>query len=169
MGATGIGPAGTGGLQAMHRRTSRLLFIAVVAAVALGACGGGSSPSPVPTDEPATPAPTEAAAAVVLAVATDAAAGDFLTGRDGLALYIFTNDDGTTSTCYEACATAWPPLLAPVAAGEGVGGALGTTDRTDGTVQVTYNGAPLYYFQGDSAPGDVNGQGLNDVWFLAKP
>lgn len=156
----------------MHRPASRVFFVAVVAAVAavaLGACGGGSSPSPAPTTEPATPAPTEAAGAVDLAVATDAAAGDYLTGRDGLALYIFTNDEGSTSTCYEECATAWPPLLDPVTAGEGVGGELGTTDRTDGTVQVTYNGAPLYYFQGDSAPGDVNGQGLNDVWFLAKP
>lgn len=157
----------------MHRSTSRLLALAVVAAAAIGACGGDSAPSPVPTVEPATPAPTEAANAVVLAVATDVAAGDYLTGRDGLALYTFTSDDGPTSSCYEACATAWPPLLqapgAPVTAGEGVGGALGTTDRTDGTVQVTYNGTPLYYFGGDSAPGDTNGEGLNGVWFLAKP
>jgi len=153
----------------MHRVTSSRVVLAVVAAVALGACGGGSSPSPARTDEPVTPAPTEAAGAAVLAVATDAAAGEYLTGRDGLALYTFTNDEGSTSTCYEECATAWPPLLDPATAGEGVGGALGTTERTDGTVQVTYDGTPLYYFQGDTAAGDTNGEGLNDVWFLAKP
>ena len=153
----------------MQRATTRLAILAFVAAVAVAACGGGASPSPAATADPGTPVPTEAAGGVTLGVATDATAGDFLTGRDGLALYIFTQDEGSTSTCYEECATAWPPLLDPVAAGEGVGGALGTTDRTDGTVQVTYNGAPLYYFQGDAAAGEINGEGLNDVWFLAKP
>jgi predicted lipoprotein with Yx(FWY)xxD motif len=153
----------------MYRPPSAFIALVLVAAAAVAACGGGSSPSPAATAAPATPAPAEPAGEIALGVATDATAGDYLTGRDGLALYIFTNDDGATSTCYEACATAWPPLLAPVTAGEGVGGALGTTERTDGTVQVTYDGAPLYYFQGDAAPGDTNGEGLNDVWFLAKP
>jgi predicted lipoprotein with Yx(FWY)xxD motif len=155
--------------QAMQRAASRLVILAFVAAVAAAACGGGASPSPAAPADPGTPVPTEPAAGVSLGVATDPTAGDFLTGQDGLALYIFTNDTGSTSTCYEECATAWPPLLAPVTAGEGVGGALGTTDRTDGTAQVTYNGAPLYYFQGDAAAGDIKGEGLSDVWFLAKP
>ncbi len=157
----------------MQRAVSRLAILAFVAAVAVAACGGGASPSPAPTADPGTPAPTDAAGGVTLGIATDATAGEYLTGRDGLALYIFTNDDGSTSTCYAECATAWPPLLqadaAPVTAGEGVSGALGSTDRTDGTVQVTYGGAPLYYFQGDAAPGDTTGEGLNGVWFLAKP
>ena len=51
--------------------------------------------------------------------------------------------------------------------GEGLDESLvGTITRDDGTVQGTYNGWPLYYFSGDSAPGDVNGQGLNDVWWV---
>jgi predicted lipoprotein with Yx(FWY)xxD motif len=153
----------------MKPAASRLAIAAVAAAIAVAACGGAASPSPAATTDVATPGATEAPAGVTLASATDASAGDFLTGLDGLALYVFTQDDGSTSTCYEACATAWPPLLAPVTAGEGVTGALGTTDRTDGTVQVTYDGAPLYYFAGDTTAGQVNGEGFNDVWFLAKP
>jgi predicted lipoprotein with Yx(FWY)xxD motif len=50
-----------------------------------------------------------------------------------------------------------------------VGGSFGTTARTDGATQVTYNGAPLYYFAGDGKAGDTNGQGLNGVWFVAAP
>ena len=46
---------------------------------------------------------------------------------------------------------------------------LGTLTRDDGTVQVTYNGWPLYHFSGDTAPGDTNGQGLEGVWFLVSP
>jgi predicted lipoprotein with Yx(FWY)xxD motif len=56
------------------------------------------------------------------------------------------------------------------AAGEGVDAALlGTITRDDGAMQVTYNGWPLYYFADDTAPGDANGQGLGDVWFLVSP
>ena len=46
---------------------------------------------------------------------------------------------------------------------------LGTASRTDGSSQVTYNGWPLYYFAADSAPGDINGQGVNDVWWVVDP
>jgi predicted lipoprotein with Yx(FWY)xxD motif len=54
-------------------------------------------------------------------------------------------------------------------AGDGVGGALTTFERPDGTLQVAYDGAPLYYFGNDTGPGDTNGQGLGDVWFVAEP
>ena len=88
-----------------------------------------------------------------------------------MTLYVFKNDTAGTSVCNGECATNWPPLLVEaggsVTPGPGISGAIGTTTRDDGTTQVTYEGAPLYYFVGDTAAGDTNGHGLNDVWFVA--
>jgi predicted lipoprotein with Yx(FWY)xxD motif len=97
--------------------------------------------------------------------------GSFLVDDKGMTLYLFTKDTPNTSVCYDKCATAWPPLLttgAPVA-GQGVDASkLGTTTRTDGTVQVTYNGWPLYYYDKDKAPGDVVGQDVGGVWYVVS-
>ena len=88
----------------------------------------------------------------------------------GNTLYVFIPDDGGESTCYDGCADAWPPLEGAAQAGGSIDAALlGTSPRTDGSVQVTYNGWPLYYFANDAAPGDTNGQGLNDVWYVMDP
>lgn len=96
--------------------------------------------------------------------------GDILVDADGNTLYLFTPDSQGESTCYDQCATNWPPLIDEVTAGDGLDPALvGSTTRTDGSVQVTYNGWPLYYFAADTAPGDTNGQGINDVWFVVSP
>src|SRR5258708_24314703 len=74
-----------------------------------------------------------------------------LVGPDGRTLYILTKDDQGKSTCYAACAKLWPPLMvdgnAQPTAAEGIPGKLGTTTRTDGSRQLTYDGWPLYYFQ----------------------
>ena len=99
--------------------------------------------------------------------------GDFLVGANGMTLYQFTVDEEGVSNCYEQCAANWPPLLAqpgetPVS-GTGVTGELGVTERDDGTVQVMYDGAPLYYWVNDETPGDTSGQGVNDVWFVVAP
>jgi predicted lipoprotein with Yx(FWY)xxD motif len=75
------------------------------------------------------------------------------------------------SNCTEDCAEAWPPFTVAtdvdLTAGTGVTGELSTIEREDGAMQVTYNGAPLYFWQDDAAPGDTNGQGVGDVWFVA--
>lgn len=93
--------------------------------------------------------------------------GDILVDDAGMVLYLFTPDNQGASTCYDQCETNWPPLVGEVAAGDGVdGGMLGTTERDDGSTQVTYNGWPLYYFANDAAAGDTNGQGVNDVWYV---
>ncbi len=98
--------------------------------------------------------------------------GAFLVDAEGMTLYIFLNDEPGKSNCYDACAQNWPPLLsdgAPIA-GEGVDAALlGTAERSDGGVQVTYNGWPLYYFAADTAAGDTNGQGIKNVWYVISP
>jgi predicted lipoprotein with Yx(FWY)xxD motif len=96
--------------------------------------------------------------------------GEMLVDADGNSLYLFIPDAQGDSTCYDDCEANWPPLTDGAEAGAEVDAALiGSTTRTDGSEQVTYNGWPLYYFAGDAAPGDTNGQGLNDVWFLVSP
>ena len=101
-----------------------------------------------------------------------AALGKFLTDEQGFTLYVFMNDPRNTSTCEAECAQRWPPFLTagkPLA-GPGVNAALlGTIRRKDGTTQVTYNGHPLYYFSGDAKPGDTNGQGFNNLWYVIGP
>jgi predicted lipoprotein with Yx(FWY)xxD motif len=123
--------------------------------------------------ESAEPSASEAAAGGVELTVSETSAGSALAGEDGMTLYIFDNDSGGESSCYDTCATNWPPLLveegAEPAAGEGVTGDIGVTARTDGTVQVTYNDMPLYYFANDSAPGDATGDGVGDVWHIAIP
>lgn len=94
-----------------------------------------------------------------------AGSGPILTGANGLTLYTHTGDSATVSTCTGGCATAWPPLTAAIGghptAASGVTGTLGTLARPDGSIQVTYNGKPLYFWMNDAKPGDVTGDGVN--------
>jgi predicted lipoprotein with Yx(FWY)xxD motif len=123
--------------------------------------GSAAAESPAATSE----APIEAASTVQLAE-TDL--GEVLVDEDGLTLYLFEQDEGDASTCYDDCAATWPPLLAEEpTAGEGLDASLlGTTERDGGEVQVTFDGHPLYLFASDAAPGDVEGQGVGDIWFV---
>jgi predicted lipoprotein with Yx(FWY)xxD motif len=97
--------------------------------------------------------------------------GEFLTDAEGMTLYLFTNDEPGVSNCSDDCLANWPAFSAeePLTLPEGVPGTLGTITRDDGTTQVTYNDWPLYYWVGDEAPGDTNGQGVGDVWFVVPP
>jgi predicted lipoprotein with Yx(FWY)xxD motif len=145
------------------------------ALLVVGCAAPGGSPSPsaaVPEPTVAAESPSAAASAAV-SLATDPTLGDILVGEGGKTLYIFTQDAGGTSVCTGDCAAAWPPLVlgdgeTPVA-GEGVTGALATIARDDGAVQVTYAGAPLYYYAADAKAGDVLGHNVNGVWFVATP
>ena len=134
---------------------------------ACGASGGSPSPSTEASSEPA------AGEAYEVDVATDATLGAILVGEDGMTLYTFKKDGGGKSACNGDCAAKWPPFVLEedetVTPGDGVTGTLASIVRDDGTKQVTYDGAPLYYFASDTAAGDVKGQGLNDVWFVATP
>ena len=97
--------------------------------------------------------------------------GTFLTDTRGMTLYMYTKDDVGISNCYQGCAAAWPPLMAqsdPVLPAD-LPGAIGTTTRTDGGLQVTYNGMPLYYWAQDQQPGDTTGQNVGGVWFVVNP
>jgi predicted lipoprotein with Yx(FWY)xxD motif len=118
---------------------------------------------------------SESAAAMteVEITVAETAAGTTLVGPDGLTLYIFTNDTEGVSNCSGDCAGNWPPLVVAddeeLVAGDGVTGELDTIERDDGSMQVTYDGLPLYYFAGDAAAGDSNGEGVGGVWFIASP
>ena len=97
--------------------------------------------------------------------------GKFFTDSKGMTLYTFKKDSPGKSACAGPCVEKWPLYFREkVAVPEGVpAGDFGAITREDGKRQTTYKGWPLYYFAGDKAPGDVLGQGLGNVWFVANP
>lgn len=149
---------------------SKIVAFAIAAVALLAACGGSSSPAAA-----ASPSPSPAATGKNIAVATNAKFGQILVDEKGLTLYLFVADTGTASTCYTTCATIWPPVLttgAPQAGAGAQASLLGTITRTDGKVEATYAGHPLYYFVQDKASGDVTGQGINGfggLWWVLSP
>ncbi len=140
---------------------------------AVGKYGSSKSNSSPTAAMPATMVPPNTPTGpATVNVTANSKYGSILTDAKGMTLYLFTKDTSTTSTCTDGCATIWPALLTSgsPAAGTGVDGTkLGTTTRPDGTVQVTYNGHPLYYFAQDKASGDANGQGIKSVWYVVSP
>jgi predicted lipoprotein with Yx(FWY)xxD motif len=158
--------------------------LSLLLAACAGASPSASAPASVTSSQPASQpaaqstAPSEAAtssegaSAYQLTVA-QTSAGSSLAGENGMTLYTKADDTTTSSTCSGSCATTWPPFTIDtgeqVSAGTGVSGTIGTITRDDGSLQVTYNGHPLYYFSGDTAAGDSNGQGLGGIWYIANP
>jgi predicted lipoprotein with Yx(FWY)xxD motif len=143
--------------------TSRVFTLLAGAVLVVAACtssGAAATPSAAATQ---TGGAAASAAAAVVSAATSSNFGMVLTGPNGRTLYTHAGDSATSSTCTGGCATAWPPLstMGQPTAGAGVTGQLGTLTRADGTTQVTYNGMPLYYWQGDTKPGDVTGNGVD--------
>lgn len=144
----------------------RHLFVAAALAATLTACGGTdeATPDDSAAEDTTSAAPSDAAAIIAVA---ESDLGDILVDGEGMTLYLFTNDSPGESTCEGDCLAAWPPVPGPAEAGDGVDAdLLGTVEATDGTTQATYNDMPLYYFAQDEAPGDVTGQGVNDVWYV---
>jgi predicted lipoprotein with Yx(FWY)xxD motif len=131
-----------------------------------------ASPEPEATNTGAAEIPVTGEPTIHVSESTEFS--PILVDDQGLSLYVFTNDtqNGESSNCNDDCAVDWPPFLtqgSPVA-GDGVDSTLlGTVTREDGSLQVTYNGWPLYYFHGDTTFGDTNGQGMEGVWFLVTP
>lgn len=121
----------------------------------------------------ASPSASPVAGDTSVLVLDDSDLGEILTDSEGMVLYTFTNDEQGSgeSTCEGDCLTNWPAFVAddPLTLPEGVPGELTQIERSDGTMQVAYNGWPLYYFAGDTAPGDTNGHEVGDVWFVVTP
>ena len=139
-------------------------------ALTLAACGGGSNNST------ASSAPPKAASGQAATVGVqNSSLGKILDNSKGDTLYLFKKDTSTKSTCTGACASAWPPLRVSGNSVVGTGAnasKLGTTPRSDGKAQVTYNGHPLYTFTGDQSPGKTSGQGVNAFgarWYVVSP
>jgi predicted lipoprotein with Yx(FWY)xxD motif len=173
---------------------SRLLMIAlvVIAATAVMACSSpgasvASQAAPsvaAPSVEASQAAPSEAASEAPPSAATGGATVDakevgaagtiLVDSASGMTVYNFTKDtkDSGTSACTGGCLDTWPALTVPAGGtptgGSGVTGTLGTITRADdGSLQVTYNGLPLYFFKNDKAPGDLNG--VYENWVTVKP
>ncbi len=172
---------------------SLLLVLPVAALVACGSSstGGGAAatatPSSIATDSAsstssaaqsstssaAQSSTSTVAAAVDVSTGSAGSVGTVLVDSNGHTLYRFTPEKGGTISCTGGCAGTWPPLTVP--AGEQVQGTSATTGhfatvaRPDGSMQATYNGWPLYRYQGDSAAGTANGQGILGKWFAVTP
>lgn len=149
-------------------RLSVLAAAAVALAAIVAGCGGGSSTDTTSTS--AANSSSQGGAASTVAGAEVSELGEVLVDSKGLTVYDFGKDQGTTSSCYGECAKFWPPVLTKgePTAGEGADSSqLGTTERKDGTTQVTYAGHPLYTFAEDKSPGEANGNGVDafgGVW-----
>jgi predicted lipoprotein with Yx(FWY)xxD motif len=138
----------------------------LAAAVILAGCGGSSATT--------TSSETAGGRTATIGVADNGNLGKILVDSEGDTVYLFEKDTSTKSTCTGACAAAWPPVPAtgkPTVARGLSAAKVGTTTGADGKPQVTYNGHPLYRFQGDSKPGDAIGQGTNAfgaLWFVVS-
>jgi predicted lipoprotein with Yx(FWY)xxD motif len=152
------------GSYALMRSSSALAWIALVLIVA--AC---SSSTPKEVQSPSvTQSATESAPVIGLKM-EQSGIGMILTDQNGRTLYAFTIDKGGKSSCTDVCIATWPALLSrqDTAVGDGVDKALlSSIDRAEGASQITYNKWPLYYYVGDVGPGDIDGQGIDNVWFV---
>jgi predicted lipoprotein with Yx(FWY)xxD motif len=170
----------------VNRRPLPFLALGAAAAIAIAGCGssddGGSTASAASSGgglygggsdtSTAKAAPSDGGGAATIATKRTNL-GTILVDGQGRTLYLWVADKGDKSVCDGACAKAWPPVLtdgAPQAQGGVNGDWLGTTERDDGTTEVTYKGHPLYTFVQDKAPGDVTGQGSDgfgaDWWVV---
>jgi predicted lipoprotein with Yx(FWY)xxD motif len=175
----------------------RMLFattgiVVVLALSGLAACAPAVTPiplPPLPTTVPTRPAAVATAASIPVTGASATATpggpanalirvariqgfGLFLADNAGRTLYAFANDTKDVSNCSGSCAQNWPPFTAQTA--PQVESPLNATlvtmvTRQDGTMQVSYDGHPLYYYSGDMNPGDVKGHGVGNVWHVLSP
>ena len=148
------------------------LIVPLASALLVAACGSAAAS----TSAPASSAAAAGSSTTGTVITTQAgSAGAFLTTASGRTVYLWAKDGMNMSDCSGACASAWPPVPATgtlTAAGSAKASDLGTITRSDGTKQVTYDGHPLYYFVGDSAAGQTNGQGSDNFgakWWLVAP
>lgn len=143
----------------------RGLAVGLAVTTLLVACGGNDDDGGGGTDTAQGSTAESPAATVQIA---DSDLGSILVDDEGMTLYLFEADTSDVSTCYGECADVWPALIDDAAtAGEGADDSLlGTTERKDGEMQVTYADHPLYHFASDQAPGDTQGQNVSEVWFV---
>jgi len=162
-------------MRRLHALGATPLALAGIAALAIAGCGGGSDGGASTTGAgygAASAAPKAAGATVST---RSSKLGTVLVDGRGRTLYLFERDRGAASSCSGACASVWPPLTTdakPAAGGAVAPGKLGESRRADGTTEVTYAGHPLYTYAGDTKPGDVTGQDVDQfgaAWYVLAP
>ena len=148
------------------RNLIKLSLPALVASLLLAACGSSSPSKTVSASASVKPVAQTSGSAALVKSASIASLGTVLVNGQGMTLYHLSGEQNGKFICTSAeCLSVWHPLVAPSSAapsGSGVG-SLGTVKRSDGTIQVTYKGAPLYTFAQDKQSGEANGQGIKDV------
>jgi predicted lipoprotein with Yx(FWY)xxD motif len=165
-------------LEGAHMKRRRPLSILTTAAViplvalVVAGCGGDDNGNQATA---ASPPKASGGGSATIGVANAGSLGKILVNSQGRTVYLFKKDTGPKSTCFGACATQWPPVTTngkPKAGSGLTASKVGTTARSGGQKQVTYNGHPLYLFAGDNSPGDTAGQGVNAFgasWFVLSP
>jgi predicted lipoprotein with Yx(FWY)xxD motif len=165
-------------------KTSTLAWIVLVLLVVLGgvywwshSTSYNSAQMPVQQEETASTSSSGTSYAPGnLLLGTDATTtlGTYLIGSNGMTLYKYAPDKPGVSNCTGQCAVKWPPYTVASADAlsnvqAGITGKVGTITRADGTLQVTYNDQPLYFWVNDKVPGDTTGQNVGGVWFVVAP
>jgi predicted lipoprotein with Yx(FWY)xxD motif len=159
-------------------KTSIIIGIILVVLVVIGGFvwfmqSAGSTATSVPTGSSGTATVPATSGTPTLSSGTSPTLGNYLEAANGMTLYTYQNDTPGTSTCTDTCATTWPPYTvasaANVTADPSVTGTLGTITRSDGTIQVTYNDMPLYFYSQDVNSGDTTGDGVGGVWSVGRP
>ena len=157
-----------------HNQMTRLLLLTSI--LLLTGCAENADRLPEAEDEAELQEGRTPAAGASLNVYQKPSLGRFLVDADSMSLYLFKADSTNVTTCLDECADAWPPFTAQgeVQTGntEVQRGLIGTTTRRNGSMQVTYNGWPLYYYALDNQPGDTKGQDIMDFgaeWYLVTP
>jgi len=159
------------------KQTRPILAFVAVAAFGMTACSNSDDNAAAAT----TPAPTSAAAsptadpdAVTFSATSVGEVGTVLIDSEGYTLYLLAPEKNGKIECVKECLDFWPAIVVEsgqtAAAGDGVDASLlGTIERPEGGIQVTYGGYPVYLFAGDKKAGQANGQGVQDVWFAITP
>jgi len=166
-------------------RFALLALAALALGIAAAGCGGSSSSSATPaaTGTNASSGSSGAygygggggsstSSSAVTVKTASSPLGTILVDQDGKTLYLFEADSMNKSNCSGGCLTLWPPVMANGKATAGSGVSAGMIGTASGSSQVTYAGHPLYWFSGDTAAGDTNGEGLTDfggAWYAVSP
>ncbi|MBX2878827.1 MAG: hypothetical protein KTR32_02785 [Granulosicoccus sp.] len=156
--------------HSIHSRKVILASLCMIAPLVITACSSESESGSAEQSQQTSPDNDDPAGSPAQSVpgrTTRSQIGDVLVfGSASRTLYTFANDADQKSNCNGACAEVWPPVGATEASSTGE---FNTLSRDDGSLQWAFRGRPLYYYQGDAVEGEVNGEGINGVWYVARP
>jgi len=163
-------------------RFALLALAALAFGIAAAGCGGSSSSAAAPASGTNASSGSSgrygygggssSSSSAVTVKTASAPLGTILVDQDGKTLYLFEADSMNKSNCSGGCLALWPAVMASGSATAGSGVSAGMIGAATGSSQVTYAGHPLYWFSGDTAAGDTNGEGLTDfggAWYAVSP